>query len=488
MAMHSFDFHDLDGSRGTFNLSTAQIRALQGESLSRSAPSRSTELVRPGPHFAGESDGSVFVGSELSLYEAEADKNRSLSDWFRCVMKVLVPGIDLEVKRSCHEKLVRDAAQGGYGCPAIAARRSDGEPIYTRGMVETGGGPGGYTTPIAYQAQVFEVAAEESVLVSRATNVPLPARQVEYPVLNQYIVPKKGQAAWYGGVQIFRKGESTQRTEVDLSFRRLQFVANDLTAYTELSRDLVMDATIPIDAYVVRMIGEAIGWREDWEAFNGSGNGQFEGILASPALYSVTRHVVADQTAITAYPMGTPFLYSDITQMKARMIPRARDPVWFIHPLSIRFLEQLTDPAGHFIYFPYAYVGQGTPAPQGGGNYAGLSNQIGGGITQTPSGYLLGNPVFLSEKVPPPSATPQAVGHVYANANDLIYVDCKSYWVGRRSGLEVGLSEHFKFDSDQLAIRAKMRNDAKFAQATPITLTDGVNQVSGLVGLTAGVG
>lgn len=103
-----------------------------------------------------------------------------------------------------------------------------------------------------------------------------------------------------------------------------------------------------------------------------------------------------------------------------------------------------------------------------------------------PAGYLLGDPVFLSEKVPAPSTNVNTTSNVYGPLGELLYVDAKSYWIGRRSGLEIGLSEHFKFDTDQLAIRAKIRNDGKPGQLAPIYLADGVNQVSGIVTLAQG--
>lgn len=402
------------------------------------------------PRFMAGRDGYQDPTSEI-------DKKRGVGDWFRCVMRTLIAS-DSEARTI----LERPWEEGGYGC---------------RNMVEGVGSLGGYTTPVLYESQVFEVASEQSVLVSRSDQRPLAARQVEWPALNQYIAPTKGQAAWFGGMQVFRKGEATQRTEKDLKFDKIQMLASDLTAYTELSRDLIMDSTIPIDAYVVRMMGQAIGWREDWEAFNGSGVNQFMGITNSQATLSVTRHTTTTPMALASWTgwVANPIIFSDVWAMKVRMLQGARDPVWFAHPYTLQNLLSLQDPTGRFIFVPYTTVGNA------------MSTPTGGGIAYRPAGYLVGDPVFLSEKVPAPSTSTNTTTSVYGPAGELLYVDCKSYWVGRRSGLEVGLSEHFKFDTDQLAIRAKIRNDGRPGQLYPITLADGTYQVSGFVSLAQGV-
>lgn len=402
--------------------------------------------------------------------ESEVDKRRGPGDWFRCIMRTILSG-----DQDARAQLERPWEEGGYGCYRV---NGSGE----RNMVEGVGGLGGYTTPVIYESQVFDVAAEQSVLVSRAESRPLAARQVEWPALDQYKAPPAGQAAWFGGMQVFRKGEITQRTERDLGFKKVQMLANDLTAYTELSRDLVMDSTVPIDSYVVRMMGEAIGWREDWEAFNGSGVNQFLGILNSPAALSTTRHTVAQIAALVAANAAfqcNPITFLDVFAMKVRMLLWARDPVWFCHPYTYQNLLTLQDPTARFLFVPHTTsVG---PPP----------SMAGGGITYKPAGYLLGDPLFLTEKVPGPSASTNTTTSVYGPLGELVYVDCKSYWVGRRSGLEVGLSEHFKFDTDQLAIRAKIRNDGRPGQLAPIYLGDplatGTKQVSGIVTLAQGV-
>ena len=323
---------------------------------------------------------------------------------------------DPELARTAHTKLVTPWDEGGYGSQ--------------RNMAEGAGATGGYATPVVYETQFFEVAGEQEVIVPYADERPLGARQVEWPALNQYTAPTAGQSAMYGGVQVYRKGEAKQRTETDLSLKKIQMLAQDLTALTELSRDLVFDAP-GIDSYIVRMIGGAIGWREDWESIQGNGAGQFLGIVNSPAMLLVDRNTNSE------------ILYQDVFAMKTRLLGQARDACWLCHPYTLYQIETLQDPANHFIFLPNATV-VGMP---------GYNVTAGGAATYRPAGTLLGWPIYTSEKVP-------ALG----NACDLMLIDRKMYWVGRRSGLEIGLSEHFLFDTDQIAI---LREDPERRQARP---------------------
>jgi HK97 family phage major capsid protein len=448
---------------------------------------RGADLAHPKANFAGPPDdqGDPHIarigGDFITLYKSEVDKVRGVGDWLRCIVKARHPAYQ---DHSCHEKLVRSWNEGGYDCHFSLG---DERGTYTRANIEGTGGAGGYTTPVLYEQQVAYIAAEMAVLVTRAQQKPLGARQVEYPALHQYTTPVagSGQSAFFGGVQTYRKGEAVARVESDPAFKKITLQAQDLTAYTAISRDLLMDATTPIDTYVTKLMGEAIGWREDWESIQGTGIGQFQGVLTAPALYQQTRHTT---TGLPAAPyVNQNFNAIDVFNMKAHMVVGARDPIWLIHPSSLPILLAMQDPTGRYIYTPYGLSSVGRdqekrfPTDWAGGLAAGPT----GGITFRPAGHLLGDPVFLSEKVPSAVTTTDST-HTNGTMGDIIYVDCDTYWVGRRSGLEVGISEHFLFNLDEIAIRAKTRNDARPGQLAPIVLADGSFKVSGLVTLALG--
>lgn len=373
---------------------------------------------------------------------SEADRRRSQFSFFiRDIIHANPQNPDPDDRAAAHERLVKPWDEGGFGSQL-------------RAMVEGTGTAGGYVTPVVFETLVMEVMAEQEVIIPWADQKPLAAREVSYPVLNQFSIPVAGQSAMFGGIKVYRKGETQQRTESDMSFKRIGMVAGDMTAYTELSRDLVQDAP-GVDNYVIRAFGSALGWREDWESINGNGDGMFLGFLNAPCTLVLVRNTSAH------------IKYQDIFTMKTRLRQQAgMNTAWIAHPYTLYDIETLQDPSGKFIYQPNTFVAQGAPG----------ATMVAGSIQYALSGYLLGWPLLTSEKVP-------ALG----TTGDLSLLNRKSYWIGRRSGLEIGTSEHFRFDTDELALRAKIRNDGKPGQIAPYYLADGsgTNQVSDFVTLSS---
>ena len=222
--------------------------------------------------------------------------------------------------------------------------------------------------------------------------------------------------------------------------------ANDLTAFTQFSRDLQEDSSGMLESMLVKLIGGAIGWRRDWEHIWGSGVGMSLGVLMCLAIIKIKR-----QTANLV-------TWADISTMLSRLTPSGRKrAVWIAHPYHEATFMTMTDPSGRFIYIP------NFPGPNEG------SAQVG---NATPR--LAGLPVLYTEKA-----------NVPGSFGDFFLVDRKAILTGQRSGLEIGLSEHFLFDTDQIALRAKIRDDAQPWVKKPFILADGAgnNTVSPFIGL-----
>lgn len=440
--------------------------------LQRATAAFRSELVKVTDEFArtfneattaiAKRPGVQSGGGSIEHVESELDKRAGWGDVLERMMTVANPNLDDEVRRSAREGLnnfygfVPGSDNNLWAVPTTVApqrmqktfARSLGETNgFSRAMTESQGTSAGYLTQVTYETMILEFAAPEQTFVNRATQVPMGTRQVEWPALDQYQAPAAGTAAWYGGVAAYRKGESAQRTASEPATKKVILMAMDLTAYTEFSRDAQADATPALDAMIPRLMGGAIGWREDWEAMNGTGVGQFLGVKNSLALLSVARTT----TSVIKY--------QDVFGMYQRMItgelPYA---AWYAHPFTASTLYSMVDPGNRFVFMPYPTQG----------------NE--GSITGKPSGTLMGLPIYFTEKAP-----------VLGVANDLTLLSMRRYLKGTRSGLEIGLSEHFKFDTDQIAVRAKVRNDGKPQQLATIYLSDGVgtNKVSAFVGLAA---
>ena len=366
---------------------------------------------------------------------SEADKRKGFGDFVRNVARALDYKNPAEAAKA-HENLVKIYE-------ASRSEDAQGGEAVGRGMTEGTGSAGGYLTPVQYETQLLKIAAENSVIYPGAQQVPMGARTVEWPALDQYQVPAAGQTAMYGGVSVYRKTEVAQRTQTQPKLSKIQLNANDLTAFVPIGRDLLQDSTQTVDALATDLVGGAIGWKLDYECFSGTGAGMFLGYLNAPSTISISRNTPAH------------IKYQDVFTMFTRLLTEGKGrAVWVCHPYTIAELMQIQDPTGKFIMLPYSFAGD--------------SATLGAPF----SFKMLGMPVMESEKVP-------ALG----NAGDLSLVDRFRYLVGSRSGLEIGMSDQFYFDTDQIAIRAKIRNDGQPQLKKAITLADGSSKVSSAVQL-----
>ena len=125
-----------------------------------------------------------------------------------------------------------------------------------------------------------------------------------------------------------------------------------------------------------------------------------------------------------------------------------KNACWLIHPYTMPVLEQIQDPSGRYLMRPYPIAGNAS---------------LEGG----PCFQMEGIPIVETEKAP-----------MAGSVGDLTLTDATRYLLGRRSGLEIGVSDQFLFDTDQIAIRFKLRNDGMPQLIKPITLADGSAQVS----------
>lgn len=361
--------------------------------------------------------------------ESEADKRKGNSDMLRNL--VLTASPDRDESADAHKRLVEV-----YGMK--------------RAMVEGQGSAGGYLTQTVFETQVLEIAAEEVTYLKGATDWPMSGPDVEIPALDQYQAPAPGQSAMFAGISIYRKGETIQRVGSQAAVKKVKLQANDMTALTDLSRNLIMDSNPKADALIPRLFGGAIAWREDWECANGSGEGQFLGLFSPAALASNGGPVLS----VTRGTAGH-FTYADAVAMLKLTYAQGKKRLRFVmHPFIEADLLTLTDPGGRYIYIPNWPGAQTGPA----------------GVNPEPR--LLGVPVCFSEKAPAPGSP-----------GDVCLYDPSAILIGRRGGLEIGLSEHFRFDQDEVTFRAKLRNDAKPWMRKPITLADGAgtNKVSAYV-------
>lgn len=327
------------------------------------------------------------------------------------------------------------------------------ETITRTGTESLGGGPTyGFALKPAYMDTLFEIPMEQSVFAQATFGVPIgQALEMKWPALDQYQPPTTSaqgikQSAVFAGFTLSYVGETTARVASDGKLSDIQFKILDLTGFTDLSRDLIADNYIAMDAMATRVFGRAFVWMEDYMGIQGSGLGQPEGFFNCLALLTQTRGTASHLE------------YEDIVGMMAKLHPMCWNSArWLTHTSCLPDLVSIKNHAGNLVYQPNTTITQvQLPSVMAGSSY-----DAGAKIAR-PMGMMAGIPVYFTEKV-------SALG----TQGDLNLVCPDQYGFARRAGLEVGLSEHFYFSTDRIAYRFKLRHDGKSLWRAPYTQVNG---------------
>lgn len=316
----------------------------------------------------------------------------------------------------------------------------------------SGGTTYGFALKPEFLGNLFEISMEQQVFVNAATQIPVSnGIEVRWPAWDQYRPPTLAQGviqpAVFAGVQLYYEGETSPRVSTDANLNSINFKIIDLTAFTALSRDFVVDNYLAFDAALTRMIGRAFGWMEDWMSIQGPGVGRPQGYFNSGATLVVNR-------ASSTYKISS----NDLTAMIAAVSPMVWNELrWITNITTVPYLAILTNSSGTPVFQPNALI---TQAQQ----FSIMDKSMGGSgaeLMHRPMGTLVGFPVYFSEKV-------SQVG----NTGDLSLVAPSQYGVARRSGLEIAVSEHFYFSTDLIAYRMKQRHDMKSLWRAPYIQAD----------------
>ena len=372
----------------------------------------------------------------LEPVEGEGDKRYGFGDFLRNIAIVNDRSVTRETYDTAQDRLAN--------CYRTTYRAWDDptRPKETRNMALNSGTAGGYLVPETLYANVMKAAAEQSIIRPNATLMQMDADTIRIPMLDHTTAPTAGNTAFFGGIQATWTGEASSLTAKDPSFRQSVLTAHELTGYTEVDRTLIQNSAVSVDALLNNLFGGAVAWYEDYAFLAGSGNGQPIGVTKAPA-FTLTATRAASTTITLA----------DASKTYAKMLPSALgDAIWVV---SISALPAFLQMSGvtNGVVLPVGFY-----TPDGG--------------ARAPITTLLGRPVYVTEKLP-----------ALNSAGDFILINPKYYIVGDRRTMEVAVSEHFKFQNNQIAYRFVHRVGGLPWINGAITLQDTTTTVSPFVGL-----
>ena len=323
----------------------------------------------------------------------------------------------------------RDLDDGGFeslGEFVAAVRFGDPRGRITAEMRMDVGESGGYAVPEQFRDELLQLTPEEAVVRPRATVIPPgspPDAKVTIPALDH-------SEGVFGGVAVQWIAEGAQKPETDAKLVEIALEPHEVAAHVVVTDKLLRNWQAA-DAVIRRLLRGAIAAAEDVAFLTGDGTGKPLGVLNSAGAIAVNR-AAANQIQ-----------YVDIVNMLAKLLPDSLGrAVWVANQSILPQLMQLKDDAGNLIF---------------------IRGDATSGIADT----LAGLPIRWTGRTP-------ALG----SKGDLMLVDFQYYLIKDGSGPFVAASEHVYFTENKTVIKVFWNVDGKGWVSSPLTLEDGVTQVS----------
>lgn len=355
---------------------------------------------------------------------APADDGRCFPDFLAQVSKSTVPRYEYAA-RTRLAQVYHSEYQGSAAVTKAALSGNSGQA-------------GGYLVPPDFSLVLMDSLLEEAHFLPRCTTVPMRSEETFCPRLDvETVTSTAGYSSLASGIQ-FKWGSSQAPTETEPTFRQLDLVAWDLLGYTVLSNQWLWDAGPEASAYLYKQFAAAAAWQLEYALFQGTGaNTQMPlGILNAAATIQVARGG------------GGTIAAQDVANMAADLLPYSwTRAVWACSPTALQKIVSLGAP------YPF--------------------NQPAVGQDDGSIGWMMGRPVFVTEKLP-------AVG----TYGDLVLFDPSLYVVGLRQDALVDASTLGPaFPTNRTDFRVWMRADGKPRLSNTVTLQDTSTKVSPYVAL-----
>ena len=285
---------------------------------------------------------------------------------------------------------------------------------------------GGYAVPEQFRDELLQLTPEEAVVRPRATVIPPgtpPDAKLTIPALDH-------SQGIYGGVAVQWIGEGAQKPETDAKLVEIALEPHEVAAHVVVTDKLLRNWQAA-GTVIRNLLRGAIASAEDVAFLTGDGTSKPLGVLNSAGAIAVNR-AAANQIQ-----------YVDIVNMLAKLLPDSLGrAVWVANQSVLPQLMQLKDDAGNLIF---------------------IRGDATSGIADT----LAGLPIRWTGRTP-------ALGQ----KGDLMLVDFQYYLIKDGSGPFVAASEHVYFRENKTVIKVFWNVDGKGWVASPLTLEDGITQVS----------
>lgn len=396
-----------------------------------------------------ETTGSGLTIPTDFASHAEAKENQSFADWLWCAAgSVQTKEIgkrqfcDDRIRNKYHTKSAEGFDQryneaiskgaGGYGHTTSA----DGRQVVEKASVqqESIGAIGGFTVPIQYSTELFQLATPMSLFLGRCKRYTMTGKQLLVPAID-YSLGGSGASPYLGGMSAAWVAENVGFTQESAKVRQIEFNANMLAGYTQSSRTLLADSSIALGQALTGLMAQAIAFNCDYTFFKGTGNAQPKGMTVSSACKTFTRGTWATAGLLLA----------DLALADSYLIPELEgEAIWVVPPSFKSKLYTLNDASSRVVFLPN------------------FPNATQGPAGIRPKMAVFGKDLFWSQ-LPTSSGT----------AGDVNLLIPSLYGIALRDEIEIGVSEHYAWTTNLLTWRFMFRGDGQSLLNTYLTLQNG---------------
>jgi HK97 family phage major capsid protein len=325
---------------------------------------------------------------------------------------------------------------------ATGVREVDGRLVRApTGAGEVDPTGGGFLVQTDFSTAIWMLAHDMGEILGRVNKVPISSNSngLKIPGVDE---TSRATGSRWGGVQSYWVGEGTTVTNTKPKFRLIEFDLKKLMSVMYMSDELLQDSTA-LTAIAGQAFSEEIMFMTEDAIVEGTGAGQPQGVLVTPALVSVAKQT--GQAAAT-------IVRENIDNMWMRAWARSRkNACWFINQdcePQLNQLNQAVGLGGQLVYMPP------------------------GGLSGAPYATLYGRPLVTTE-----------YNAALGTQGDILLADLSQYTLIDKGGVQAATSMHVAFLTDEMVFRITYRVDGKSMWTTAITPFKGSNSRSPFVAL-----
>lgn len=301
---------------------------------------------------------------------------------------------------------------------------------------------GGFLVPVGFTPELLKVQPEADPMGSLTTKVPMQLPVIKIPARTD----KDHTSSVSGGLTVTRKPETVSGTSSQLTMEQVVLTAHNLFGLSYVTEELLTDSPLSFAAILETGFNDQFVYKLINERLFGTGNGEFLGVMNSPALVSIAKET--GQAAAT-------ILYENILKMRARSWGY-QNAIWIANHdcvPQLALMNQAVGSSGYPVFQPGTRLGQ---------NNLDIPDQ------------LLGRPIIFSEYT-------KTVG----TTGDIVLVNWSQYLEGTYQPMQSMESVHVRFVNHERTFKFWLRNAGQPWWKSALTVNQGSNSLSPYVALAS---